>query len=742
MICMEDYISRNYIKIRPVDEENLSNLFNNFFNADEKENTIKILEPGCGPGRLLKVLANIPNLEPTGIDIRKDIVRIARNVLNNEKVNIIHGDFLKYDFEKTKYDYILFSHYLHLQNNADKHIKKAKSLLKDNGRLLFLYEDCSYYSLLLGYPPALAEHHPFLQLFRSLQSDDSLKNKFKPSGPYLPHEIMNYCLDGFNLFPVFSSYRCKQEVDWREECENKNASVFRSLSEEDLRKCKSLGESLSDAFQIQPYLFYTGTKVSCDPQFTTSKAKELLQDSKELNANQLFDYLQDCFSVLFKKYQSVFVSTWALHKSAKEDKREVFFAGMIPKSELSNWYYSYKKSLDVFEPEYSPSYVVATKTDYLNPRHPKISLKNLKVELTEFYKSYDVNHPDEGINEYINKSLQPTLNILNSIHKYSNNTLEKLYFFYINFKSQNDTIMPIVVLSTSDLNEKDRIDVAGIFRNCPSVDESVIPIFSPVVRDRIRWIDNEETSLKEELKIIRDEAIKIISESQDLFPSDCHTLQKIINNCKYYPALKENFQKLRKLFIDKDIIQQFQNEADSVGKLYCLVNRYCYSRLFLWDWLDFIENTLKHEIVNKIELRHSNYYFDIENATLNKIFRILNDENCTSGFSWKHEVSSNNRDKLSYKMTMISEKAEIEKCVKLYYYDDDVNHHQNTKIWCHVFQKLFGGPLFQFKLHAWSPSVIYSNTSKLEKYLFITTENENKIIVEGCMQWELAGYVT
>ncbi len=728
--CMKDYISKNYTEIRPVDKENLFKLFKLFLEADKKSDSIKLLEPGCGPGRLLNILATIPNLELTGIDIRKDIVDIVHNALVRKRVDILHGDFLNYNFEETKYDYVLFSHYLHLQSNAGEHIAKAKSLLKDNGRLLFLFEDCSYYSLLLGYPPALAEHHPFLQLFRSLQLDDSLKNKFKPYGPYLPHEIMTYCLDGFNLFPVFSTYSCKKVVDWSEECKRKNASVFSSLSDDDIRNCVDMGISLAGTFQIEPYLFYTDVKLSYDPLFIPYKKTSHV--STKLNAWQSFDYLQCCFSDLFKKHPSVFPSMWEpLHISVKEDIREVFFAGMIPKSELSNWYFSYKNSLDKFPQDYSPSYIVATKTNVLNPYHPEISLSNLQAELKKFYNLYNVKHSNNDIKRYIDKSLKPTLDLLDSIHKYSNYTLDKLYFTYINYRLPNGAIVPIVVLSTSKLNYPEIKSVGGIFKELLYIIDDSVRLFRHSEQNKIKWTNLEETSLKETQEIIKKKAVNIIEGCDKIFASKQHKLQYIIKNFKKPPAFKADFEILHGLFEDKDISKQFESDNDMVCKLYCLYKRYN-SKLLLWDWLDYIKSNFENHKINcNFETRNSLYYFEVPKTELNKLFEIANQEMNNELFTWIHTVSRN-KNNLCYKVEMKSKREIREDFFRIPF---EIKN-QSTIIWCHVFQALFGGPLFQFKINKWIHSKIYEDKDILKTYLFITCE-EKEVLLEGCKQWNL-----
>ncbi|MDD3178049.1 MAG: hypothetical protein PHR26_00860 [Candidatus ainarchaeum sp.] len=63
-----------------------------------------------------------------------DLIQI--NNLKTKKIHYIKSDFLKYNFNKTKYDIIysvnLFND-IYFKNNGIKFIKKCKSLLKDKG---------------------------------------------------------------------------------------------------------------------------------------------------------------------------------------------------------------------------------------------------------------------------------------------------------------------------------------------------------------------------------------------------------------------------------------------------------------------------------------------------------------------------------------------------------------------------------------------------------------------------------
>ena len=143
MAEMSDYLSDNYTAIRPIDEQLITDIFAAFLKADcRQDKKISLLEIGCGPGRISTVLTKIPQIKLTCIDIRPELVGLAKKATSHcsDNIEFIIEDFMTHDFKSNKYDYILFSHYLHLQVNAIQHIKKAHGLLTHTtGRLLILF---------------------------------------------------------------------------------------------------------------------------------------------------------------------------------------------------------------------------------------------------------------------------------------------------------------------------------------------------------------------------------------------------------------------------------------------------------------------------------------------------------------------------------------------------------------------------------------------------------------------------
>lgn len=88
---------------------------------DKKENP-KILDLGCGTGNItLKVLEKFPNAQITCLDLSENMIKIAKNKLEQyESIEYIIGDFTKTEITE-KYDAIISSLALHhIPNDKEK----------------------------------------------------------------------------------------------------------------------------------------------------------------------------------------------------------------------------------------------------------------------------------------------------------------------------------------------------------------------------------------------------------------------------------------------------------------------------------------------------------------------------------------------------------------------------------------------------------------------------------------------
>ena len=126
----------------------------------------KLLEPSCGSCEYISVIhKNYPSLSITGIEYNKNIHDAVKH-LNNEKINILHSDYLQYD-SREKYDIIIGNPPFYVMTKKDVNKKyypyfdgrpnifilfiiKSLELLSENGVLSFVlpknFLNCLYYN--------------------------------------------------------------------------------------------------------------------------------------------------------------------------------------------------------------------------------------------------------------------------------------------------------------------------------------------------------------------------------------------------------------------------------------------------------------------------------------------------------------------------------------------------------------------------------------------------------------------
>jgi type I restriction-modification system DNA methylase subunit len=125
-----------------------------------------LLEPSCGSCEYISVInQNYPSLSITGIEYNKNIYESIKH-LSNEKINIVHFDYLQYD-SREKYDIIIGNPPFYVMTKKDVNKKyhsyfdgrpnifilfiiKSLELLSDNGILSFVlpknFLNCLYYN--------------------------------------------------------------------------------------------------------------------------------------------------------------------------------------------------------------------------------------------------------------------------------------------------------------------------------------------------------------------------------------------------------------------------------------------------------------------------------------------------------------------------------------------------------------------------------------------------------------------
>lgn len=94
----------------------------------------KILDAGCGTGNLLKILSKRNDLKLFGIDISEEMLKIAKEKLN-EKAKLKLESVQEINF-KNKFDYIFSVDAFHHYSEQEKVMKNFYISMKKNGKLI------------------------------------------------------------------------------------------------------------------------------------------------------------------------------------------------------------------------------------------------------------------------------------------------------------------------------------------------------------------------------------------------------------------------------------------------------------------------------------------------------------------------------------------------------------------------------------------------------------------------------
>jgi len=97
---------------------------------------IKLLELGCGTGRMLAFLkSEVPEMEIWGSDYTPECIKYAKDNFQQENLNFIVSNAQKTLFKRNSFDVVISSHVIeHLEKkDGRKFLEEARDLVKDGG---------------------------------------------------------------------------------------------------------------------------------------------------------------------------------------------------------------------------------------------------------------------------------------------------------------------------------------------------------------------------------------------------------------------------------------------------------------------------------------------------------------------------------------------------------------------------------------------------------------------------------
>ncbi len=126
-----DEIAEDFSRTRSRPWEEMAEL------AKEVWERARVLDIGCGNGRLLKVLP--PNIEYLGVDLSERLIKEAQSAFPEKRFLV--GDFLSLSKKVLGKDYdfvfmIAVLHHLPTPSARLRFLRKARDLLKQNGKLM------------------------------------------------------------------------------------------------------------------------------------------------------------------------------------------------------------------------------------------------------------------------------------------------------------------------------------------------------------------------------------------------------------------------------------------------------------------------------------------------------------------------------------------------------------------------------------------------------------------------------
>ena len=98
----------------------------------------RILDLGCGKGIISEKLATRNNGEVVALDLSSEMLKYAKEKINDDRVKFVNADFYEYDDEP--FDAIVcfdaFPHFM----DVEGYVNKANQLLKEDGLLAIIHD--------------------------------------------------------------------------------------------------------------------------------------------------------------------------------------------------------------------------------------------------------------------------------------------------------------------------------------------------------------------------------------------------------------------------------------------------------------------------------------------------------------------------------------------------------------------------------------------------------------------------
>lgn len=223
-----EVLANGYESKRRIDQETMCSILMDL--SLYIKNGYRVLDLGCGSGRLLIPLAKLfPEVDFFGLDVSKGMLKNLQQQIKLEKVNnvnVIKEDFnndnwiKKYNSEK--FDLVVVFQAIHFVSNLDKFFENISKILSERGRLIIVS----------------TTHNQFYELPYCLSFDTVLKKELSRTidGVSIINRLvkLNYNLINQVSFQINRDFLNREDLkNW---LKSRPFSVLAYLSDEQLKK--------------------------------------------------------------------------------------------------------------------------------------------------------------------------------------------------------------------------------------------------------------------------------------------------------------------------------------------------------------------------------------------------------------------------------------------------------------------------------------------------------------------------
>ena len=364
----------DYEKSRQKDEKQIKAFFKkiaDMYFHGKSCNHLRVFEPGCGTGRLLKLWQEL-GVEVSGCDSSEKMISYCKN--RNKIENVYCQDVISYSPEE-KVDLVYSLLFLHLNEDWIDIIKHCfKNILKEDGKLILLYEESPYFSLVTGHSTRFFDaeasdvSHPIVVFFNVLnkylnEKGLEILSRSYP-GPYMPSKmILPLKSEGYSI--RFIPYQVKWDVNYSIEILKRDLrehlmSPYKTLTTKHMAQLfEILGKNKdlnADIRWVLPHILYAwcvqrnsnlgmlSSSPSTESDYICSPVN-IREEMEVVSKKDLENVIEKNMAEILSKNSKLLYCSLSYFMTA-DNKRYLGIWSRIPETEIAEWWESAKSIKD------------------------------------------------------------------------------------------------------------------------------------------------------------------------------------------------------------------------------------------------------------------------------------------------------------------------------------------------------------------------------------------------------------